>query len=73
MGDFERLGVDSNHRAVVARFVCGGFLELMTSWLDRPSGADARALANTFQRLTDGVLSSIGPVGPQTRGGPEEV
>lgn len=57
--DLERLGVGGRSLTDTGRYVGGGFIELMTAWLDRPSSADARTVADTFERLTRGVLSSV--------------
>jgi AcrR family transcriptional regulator len=68
--DLESLGVQELQRAAVARYVGGGFVELMTAWLDRPSSMDPAALAATFRQLTFGALASIGirePKDPATR------
>jgi len=58
--DLENLKVNEAQRAVVALYVGGGFLELMTAWLDRPSSSDPETLASTFRRLTNGVFSAVG-------------
>ncbi len=57
--DLESLGVDGKHRTAVARYVGGGFVELMTAWLDRPSSMDPSTLGGTFRHLTSGVLSAV--------------
>lgn len=58
--DVERLGVAPSRREPVSRYVAGGFLELLTAWLDRPSLVDPATLAPTFHALTDGVLDAAG-------------
>jgi hypothetical protein len=45
-------------RLMAAKYIAGGFLELMTTWLDRPSSVDTGALAGEFRSLTAGVLSA---------------
>ncbi len=63
--DLKSLGVDERDRAVVARYVGGGFVEMMTAWLERPSAAEPSVLASSFQKLTSGVLSSVGVRGSE--------
>jgi AcrR family transcriptional regulator len=57
--DIERLDVPAEHRAAMTHYVGGGFVELLTAWLDRPSSSDHTTLAGTFRKLTRGVLSSV--------------
>jgi AcrR family transcriptional regulator len=52
------LGVAEPDRALVARFVSGGFVDLMTAWLDRPASVPPSALAASFRRFAEGALSS---------------
>ena len=54
------LDVDPKRRAGIARYISGGFVELLTSWLDKPSSVDPKTLASTFGQLTRGVLSVAG-------------
>jgi AcrR family transcriptional regulator len=65
--ELDSLGVLGEHRAVVARYVGGGFVALMTAWLDRPSSVDPHTLASTFRQLTRGALSSFGGREPTLR------
>ena len=53
------LKVPAEMRGTAARYIAGGFVELMTTWLDRPSKLDAATLGQTFRRLTEGVLGGI--------------
>jgi AcrR family transcriptional regulator len=57
--DLQSLKLDDEHRATAARYIGGGFVELMTTWLDRPSRSDPKTVASTFVRLTRGVLSAV--------------
>jgi hypothetical protein len=42
----------------VARFLSGGFVEMLVGWLDRPAGTDARAVAESFQLFAGGVVAA---------------
>ena len=53
-----RAGVPQMRRPVVARFVSGGFVEMLLGWLDRPAGTDARAVAESFQLFAAGVVAA---------------
>lgn len=46
-------------RDVVVRYIAGGFVELLTSWLDRPGTMKPAELAKTFRTLTNGTLAGI--------------
>jgi AcrR family transcriptional regulator len=59
--DLAALAVDGRHRAAVALYVTGGFVELLTSWLDRPASMERGEVAIVFRRLTTGVLSTASP------------
>ncbi len=48
--------VPPDDRATVARYIAGGFVDLMLEWLERPSKTDAAHLAATFRRLSSSVL-----------------
>jgi AcrR family transcriptional regulator len=45
-------------RAIVT-YIGGGFAELLTTWLDRPSSLDINTLAATFHELANNTLSSF--------------
>ena len=57
--DLGRTGVASAQRSLVARFLSGGFVEMLLGWLDRPAGADAHAIAASFERFAGGVVAAI--------------
>lgn len=57
--DLQTLKLGDEERALVARYIGGGFVEILTNWLDRPSRADPKIVASTFVRLTRGVLSAL--------------
>jgi AcrR family transcriptional regulator len=59
--ELEALGVEEH--AVVARYVSGGFVEMLVAWLDRPARMDARALTAMFRELTLGAVESLGTRG----------
>jgi AcrR family transcriptional regulator len=50
-------GVDADQRAFVARYVSGGFVELLVAWIERPSSMESAALAASFRRLTLGAIA----------------
>jgi AcrR family transcriptional regulator len=58
--DLASLGVPVEERPLAARYIAGGFVELLTTWLDRPSKIEAKTLAGTFRRLTASVLETWG-------------
>ena len=58
--ELHALGVTAEERPAVARFVSGGFVEMLVAWLERPARADSRALAASFRRLTAGALAAVG-------------
>jgi AcrR family transcriptional regulator len=45
-------------RAIIT-YIGGGFAELLTTWLDRPSSLDVNSLAATFHELANNTLSSF--------------
>jgi AcrR family transcriptional regulator len=53
------LGLELPSRSGVARYISGGFVELMSAWLDRPASIDASSVAATFRQLTHGALSAL--------------
>jgi AcrR family transcriptional regulator len=53
------LGFELPLHAAAARYVSGGFVELMSAWLDRPSSKDAGGVVSTFRQFTAGVLSVL--------------
>lgn len=57
--DLQSLRLGEDERATVARYIGGGLVEMMTTWLDRPSRTDAKTVAATFVQLTQGVLSAL--------------
>ena len=57
--ELQALKLGDDERAVVARYIGGGFVEILTNWLDRPARADPKTVASTFVRLTQGVLSGV--------------
>ncbi len=57
--DLQSLKLGDDERATVARYIGGGFVEMLTGWLDRPSRTDAKSVAAAFVRLTNGVLSVL--------------
>jgi AcrR family transcriptional regulator len=56
--ELEHLEVPRQHRKTAALYVSGGFVELLTAWLEGPS-KEAGALAENFRRLTRGALRAI--------------
>jgi AcrR family transcriptional regulator len=54
------LPLDAERRVLAARYIAGGFLEMLTSWLDRPARVEPASLAAEFRRLTSGVLQAAG-------------
>ena len=56
--ELEHGGIDARVRPLVARYVAGGFVELLLSWLDRPSGVDAVVLTAQFRALVRGTLTA---------------
>jgi AcrR family transcriptional regulator len=68
--ELQALGVEDH--AVVARYVSGGFVEMLVAWLDRPARMDGRALTAMFRELTLGAVAGIGTRGrrcPDLAGG----
>jgi AcrR family transcriptional regulator len=51
-------GVDERARRWVARYICGGFVEMLLVWLERPSALDSAVLVELFERLTRGALKN---------------
>jgi AcrR family transcriptional regulator len=58
--ELEARGVAAEERPILARYVCGGFVEVLVGWLDRPAAMDAGALAARFRQLTEGALAASG-------------
>lgn len=57
--DLQSLKVADDERPSVARYIGGAFVELLTTWLDRPNRSDPKEVAATFLRLTRGVISVL--------------
>jgi AcrR family transcriptional regulator len=57
--ELQSLKVREEERANMARYIGGGFVELLTTWLDRPSRGDSKLVTASFLRLTRGVLSVL--------------
>lgn len=53
-----RLGIPAARREWATRYVCGGFIELLLQWLERPGRTEATRLAETFLALTQGALAA---------------
>jgi len=45
-------------RTSVSRFIAGGFLEMLTAWLDQPSGITPHALAQRFLQLATAAVAT---------------
>jgi AcrR family transcriptional regulator len=58
--DRASLRLRADEQAAAARYIAGGFVDLMIDWLDRPSRPDAALLAETFRRLSQGVVRAAG-------------
>lgn len=56
--ELEHLGVAATERPMVARYVAGGFVELLLNWLERPSGVDSAVLTAMLRQLVRGTLSA---------------
>jgi AcrR family transcriptional regulator len=54
--DLEKLAVSEDEREHLARFLSGGFVELLFGFLDRPNKLEPSTLASIFVRLTKGAL-----------------
>ena len=50
---------EEKHGRAVATYIGGGFAELLTTWLDRPSSLDVNTLAATFRELAENSLASF--------------
>lgn len=63
--DLGKLGVDDHNRQQtgLARFLCGGFIELLVNWLDHPEGRPAAALSETFVQFAKGAIATCEPLG----------
>ena len=57
--ELQSLRFGEDERAGAARYIGGGLFEMLTTWLDRPARTDAKTIAATFVRLTQGVLSAL--------------
>jgi AcrR family transcriptional regulator len=55
--DVESARLEPAQRDVVVRYVAGGFVELLTWWLDRPGTMKPAELAKRFRDLTSGALA----------------
>lgn len=58
LGEFE---LEEKQARAVVTYIGGGFAELLTTWLDRPSSLDINTLAATFHVLANNTLSSFSP------------
>jgi AcrR family transcriptional regulator len=58
--DLVRVGIEASHVRWTARYIGGGFVELLMAWLDRPAALDIATLVAMFDRFTRGVLRSAG-------------
>ncbi|MFZ5893041.1 MAG: TetR/AcrR family transcriptional regulator [Myxococcota bacterium] len=54
--ELARLKYPKATRAAAARFVAGGFVEMLTGWLDESRSADAKQLSAAFRRLALAAL-----------------
>ncbi len=63
--DLGKLGVEDHNQqqTVLARFLCGGFIELLINWLDHPEGRPAAALSETFVQFAKGAIATCEPLG----------
>jgi len=52
------LQLEPKQRQALIHYIGGAFVELLTSWLDRPSSIDPSTLAETFRTLTLGALAA---------------
>lgn len=66
--DLVRVGADENEVRWVARYISGGLVELLMTWLDRPTAVDVATLVALFRRLSRGVLRSAGVTTAAMRG-----
>ncbi len=59
LAELECVELAEADRTHAARYISGGFMELLTSWLDRPSRVEPAELGRAFRALTEGVLSAV--------------
>lgn len=57
--DVAEFELDEKQERVVVTYIGGGFSELLTTWLERPSSLDINTLAATFHVLASNTLSSF--------------
>ncbi|MBX7079219.1 MAG: TetR/AcrR family transcriptional regulator; helix-turn-helix transcriptional regulator [Nannocystaceae bacterium] len=55
--DLESLGLDARTRSWLARYVGGGFLEMLLHWLEKPRALDVGAFVELCHRISAGALA----------------
>jgi hypothetical protein len=58
-GELAEYDLEEKQARVLVIYISGGFTELLTTWLDRPSSLDINTLAATFRELANNTLSSL--------------
>jgi AcrR family transcriptional regulator len=56
--ELQHLDVDASWRTHAARYIAGGFVELLFDWVERPSGIDGAELTAMFREMVQGTLST---------------
>jgi AcrR family transcriptional regulator len=59
--ELDGFDVARERRSAAALFISGGFVELMVTWLERPTANDPKTLSRSFSALADGVLATLEP------------
>lgn len=57
--DLASLGIDDAHMLAVTRYVGGGFMAMMTEWIDHPARLAPETLAKSFRALTLAALAPL--------------
>jgi AcrR family transcriptional regulator len=52
------LGVDAANRPLLARYVSGGFVDLLLGWLEAPRSMEPSVLSERFRVMTRGAISA---------------
>lgn len=64
--EIRRRGIDDRAVRWVARYISGGLVEMLLTWLERPSSLDRAALVELFGGLTRGAMRAVGASGRET-------
>ncbi len=56
--ELARLDVPKQLRATMARFIAGGFVDMLTAWLDRKGRVSAQSLAQQFRSFALGAAQA---------------